>query len=472
MAAPPAASFEALFKPVLGRGNPIRAIGEAADRVSAAENVPVIRLHLGNPSTAQFAETKDAMLKSMASRVSGYGPHPGSPAEREQLAAFFNDAEGVPGHFSGEDAVFFPGATCITKALFHIFDTQSAGKSAVLLSRPGYPVYENQALADGFEVRHYSLDPASGVLSFSGIDAEIAAAAAASVSVRAVVITYPHNPTGKALTEAEAVEVAQQINSINEKHPNILFYNDGVYSATSATSVGYNSFYPHLSEAARLRTVTGVSGAKLASLGGERVGGVATKSPLLRSLLQNAQSQITAGVSVHSIPAFLATTLLFRDQWKAGAGVGGPRASIADFYQQRIAIVASGLGPAVVPRAPGGGMYVYANFTNQLKGKPVPEALRQAVGSATVETGAHLRDLLLAAHKLGGGYLPVATVNGEVFSEAYGVIALRISCVERSLRALELAVVTFQAVLSIVGGVGDCPPPVDFAQARAEMERD
>lgn len=462
-------SFEDGFKAVLLRGNPIREIGAEADRIALSLGIPVVRLHLGNPSTTQFAETKEAMLKSISSRVSGYGPHPGSAAEKQQLADFFNDSEGVPDHFIGEDAIFFPGATLITKALGHIFEGRNSG---ILLSSPGYPVYENQALADGLKVLHYQLDPVSCLVSFESLDSMIRSAASEAINVRAVYITFPHNPTGKALTEAEALTMAGVVNRLNEAYPSLVIYNDSVYSATCAVTIGYNSIYPFLSDAARQRTISGVSGAKLASLGGERVGGVVTKNVLLRTLLTNAQSQMTAGVSVHSIPGFLATTCLFKGQWKAGqATEASPRACIANFYQERISLVARGLGPRVLPFPPGGGMYVYADFAPFLKGKLVPPALQQDVGSATLETGRHLRDLLLHADKLGDGYVPVATVNGEVFGEDASRMTLRISCVERSLKALDYAVNTLRAVLCIVGELKDwdLPPPVDWNIAKNEL---
>jgi len=72
-----ATSFEKLFKPVLCKGNPIREIGFKADSISEISGIPVIRLHLGNPSTPQFPETKAAMIQSVNTRISGYGPHPG-----------------------------------------------------------------------------------------------------------------------------------------------------------------------------------------------------------------------------------------------------------------------------------------------------------------------------------------------------------------------------------------------------------
>lgn len=440
--------FESIFKPVLSKGNPIREIGFEADKITETLGIPVVRLHLGNPSTAQFDQTKNAMIESISTRVSGYGPHPGSPDERGKLADFFNDAEGVPGHFEQQDAIFFPGATLITKSLFHIFAHKPG--STILLSSPGYPVYENQVLADGLCVRFYKFD-SNGLVTFELLDEQISAVVAEGGEVRAIVLTYPHNPTGKALTDNEAQIVANAVNKVNEKYPNIIFYNDSVYSGTCSVQVGYNSFYPYLTDRTRQRVITGVSGAKLASLGGERIGGIATKNPVLRTLLTNAQSQMTAGVSVHSITGFLATTALLTGSWKAGAAAGTFRGIIAEFYQKRINLVASGLGVSVVPQVPQGGMYVYADFTNTLKGKPVPLELRNAVKSDTIESGRHLRDLLLSLHLI--GYVPVATVNGEVFGESQDRITLRISCVEKSLVVLGYAINSFRAVLNLVGGV-------------------
>ena len=295
--------------------------------------------------------------------------------------------------------------------------------------------------------------------------------------VRTIFITYPHNPTGKALNGAEAKQVADMINRINQQFPQIIFYNDSVYNGTCAIETGYNSFYTHLSEPARMRTITGASGAKLASMGGERVGGIATKNPLLRELLANAQSQMSAGVSVHSITGFLATTELMRDQWQAGIHPEMPRAQIANFYQSRIRVIADALheidqiaGSAATPilrQKPAGGMYVYADFTALLKGKKIPEILQNVIGSKTLETGQHLRDLLLFIYKL--NYTPVSTVNGEIFNEDNNKITLRISCVEKNMRALNQAVNTFRGVMQILLGRDFGAKTVDFAQVKEDI---
>jgi len=454
-------AFAAQFKPILRKGNPIREIGKAADTIANRYQVPVIRLHLGNPSTEQFEVTKLAMVDSVLTRQGGYGPHPGSLDEKERLAHFFNDAERLPGHFKGEDAIFFPGATLITKSIIHIFSEQLS--NVILLSKPGYPVYENQALADCHQVEYYRFDE-NGLLDYQELKDLISKhrdASSGETLVRLIFITYPHNPTGKTLNQQEAKQVADVINRIHQAFPNIIFYNDSVYSATCAKEMGYHSFYTYLSDSARLRTITGASGAKLASMGGERIGGIATKNPLLQELLANAQSQMAAGVSVHSISGFLATTELFLGQWMPGIDKEEPRAKIADFYQTRIDIITNALfeidqltglqKTPMVKQKPVGGMYLYADFTKQVKGKAVPEILRNEIGSDTIETGEHWRNLLLNMHRV--SYIPVSTVNGEIFGEEPNKITLRISCVERDLNNLALAVNTFKGAFQLLLGI-------------------
>lgn len=467
--------FEEMFKPILRKGNPIREIGQAADHISTYANVPVIRLHLGNPSTEQFEATKEAMVQSVLTRPGGYGPHPGSEQEKARLADFFNDAEGLPNHFQGEDAVFFPGATLITKSIIHLFN--HVPNSVILLSKPGYPVYENQAYADHCGVGHYYFDE-NGLITYEVLERLIIKHGneKGETNVRAIFITYPHNPTGKALSKDEAKKTADVINRINARYPTIIFYNDSVYSATCAVQTGYNSFYTYLSENARLRTITGASGAKLASMGGERIGGIATKHPLLRELLANAQSQMTAGVSVHSISGFLATTQLFKGQWQPGIDSSKPRAQIADFYQSRIDIMASALNEIdrvagsltpIVKQKPVGGMYLYADFTALLKGRTIPPLLQNAVGSNTITTGQHWRDFLLNMHKL--NYVPVSTVNGEIFGEQDHKITLRLSCVERNVCALNYAVNTIKGAIQVLLGLEMGANPVDLLRVKDDI---
>jgi aspartate/methionine/tyrosine aminotransferase len=214
-------------------------------------------------------------------------------------------------------------------------------------------------------------------------------------------------------------------------------------------------------------------------MGGERIGGIATKNSLLRELLANAQSQMTAGVSVHSISGFLATTQMLKDQWKAGIASTMPRAQIADFYQSRINIIADALKEIdektrstsiapIIRQKPLGGMYVYADFTTLLKGKKIPTILQSYIGSETIETGKHFRDLLLSIYKL--GYVPVSTVNGEIFGEESHKITLRISCVERNLNALKYAVNTFRGAVQLLTGIELGASAIDFVKFREEVK--
>jgi len=372
------------------------------------------------------------------------------------LAEFFNDQEGVPSEFSCEDVLFFPGATLITKALCHIFS--NVGTAAVLFSKPGYPVYENQCLADGLNVGHYELD-SRRIATFEMLNAAVERTG----GVRLVVLTYPHNPTGKALDVEEAKLVANAVNRLNEKYQDLLFYNDCVYSATCSVDFGYNSRYQYLTDSAKQMTISGHSGAKLASMGGERLGGIATKNKLLLRLMANAQSQMTAGVSVHAIPGFLATTILFRNQWGPGAALGKSRAVIADYYQQRIKIVAEALPKEVLSNLPGGGMYVYADFTALLKGRAVPSVCVEDVGSVTLESDRNLCDLLLSVHRL--GLIPVSTVPGSDFGDDPQRITLRISCVERNIHILKYAVSTIKALMQIL--LANDPESADSVAAAA-----
>ena len=158
------------------------------------------------------------------------------------------------------------------------------------------------------------------------------------------------------------------------------------------------------------------------------MGGVATKCKLLLRLMANAQSQMTAGVSVHAIPGFLATTVLFRNQWSPGAALGKSRAVISDYYQQRIKIVAEALPKEVLSSHPGGAMYVYADFTTLLRGRAVPSVCVGDVGSVTLESGQNLCALLLSVFRL--GLIPVSTVPGSDFGDDPQRITLRISCVD------------------------------------------
>ena len=423
------------------RPNPIRAIGDLADKIERDDEVKVIRLHLGNPGTNQEPEISSLMIESVKARTAGYGPHHGALSNRDRLAKVFNDMIGVENYFQGQDVSFAPGATVITAALM---TSLLAPGDGVLLSKPGYPPYATQVdLLHGQQI-DYVLN-ADGLLTYDELKQGIDESGG---RVKLVVITYPHNPTGKALSDAEARQVADAINRINHEYPEIFFYDDAVYSATTDPEIGHNDFFRYLSDAARMQTIVGLSGAKSVSMAGERAGGLACKNEKLMRALMDSLSALVAGGNVHAEEGFISGMEMMHGQYAPSKyNAESVRHKIGRFYQERRKIIAEAFAEFedVDATYPAGSMYVYVRFAPFMKGKRVPEPVRDVVGSDTFETDAQVVKYFLSLHKL--GLTPIATVPGEAFNDDPAAMAIRISAVSRDLDIIKEAVKSFQSAL-------------------------
>jgi hypothetical protein len=96
-------------------------------------------------------------------------------------------------------------------------------------------------------------------------------------------------------------------------------------------------------------------------------------------------------------------------------------------------------------------MYVWVSFADVLKGKAVPTAVRDLVGSETIQTGQHLMKFLLSLHRL--GFTPISVCDGEVFGAPSEAISVRISCVDRNLANMTLAMNSLKGSVGLLTGI-------------------
>lgn len=451
------------LNPAFAEGNPIRAIGKEADKIQNETGIHVLNFHLGNPTTSQAGEIVSATKRSVETRPAGYGPHHGTKNDRKALAAAFNDMEEVPEHFDWEDVSFAPGATSITEYL--IDNRVIENGDGVLISTPGYGPYFSQTASHRGEAIEYQFDK-NGLIDFEHIKEKIDGFQEnTGKTARLLIINYPHNPTGKTLSAEEAKAVAETANKLAETYPELAFYNDAIYNATITPTLGYNSFYPHLSDEAKQRTVIGISGAKMTSQGGERIGGFACKNPDLMQGLCNALSIKNAGVNVHAEAGFAKALESLKGTFRASEyDPQNERHRIATYYSLRRQLVITAINsinnhfesPIIQAQDTGGSMFIWADMS-ALKGSPVPESMLNVVGSETIETGEHLKNFMLNLHKI--GYLPVSICHGEVFKGDADNLAIRISCVDKDLEKFTYFSESFKGAMQTLTGKDLGIPP-------------
>lgn len=442
---------------VLLTANPIRGIGELADELEKTARVPIIRLHLGNPGTDKEENVIQAEINSIQARQAGYAPHNGDDNDREALAMFLADAENVPpGHFKMANVALSPGATAITACLF-VARLLNAG-DGILLSNPGYPTYVRQVELLGGEPLFYGMDK-DGLPNYDMLKKLITAFEATGKKIRVLVLTYPHNPTGHTLNIATAKKLAEIVSRIAEEHPEIVFYNDAVYNATVSPSLGYHGFYQFLSPTAKESTITGISGAKMTAQGAERIGGVGSINPSIMRGTLSALSFLMAGSNTHSSKGLVTAMKFLQGTFQPAEPSLNPRHKIAEYYGARRQLVANTIaeinqklnGNFIKGHDTGGSMYVWAEFGDLLKGKPVPMEMRKFVGSDTIETGEHFMRLLLSLHQI--GLTPFSVCDGEIFGASAESISVRISCVDRNMNNMQQAMHSLKSALEILTSV-------------------
>jgi alanine-synthesizing transaminase len=158
----------------------------------------LLDLTLSNPTRAGLSYPRD-LLAGLADPASlDYAPAPfGLPAAREAVAAEYA-RRGIP---IGADRIVLTASTSEAYSLLFKLLCEPGG-SSVLTPVPSYPLFEHLTRLDGVEQRRYALEY-HGVWT---IDRESLDGAWAD-GTRAVLAVTPNNPTGAALTAADADEL-------------------------------------------------------------------------------------------------------------------------------------------------------------------------------------------------------------------------------------------------------------------------
>lgn len=167
-----------------------------------ASGKPSVDLTESNPTRCGLPYPESSILEALADpRGLLYEPVPrGLPAAREAVAAYL--AAEVPGAApcSPDDLVL---SASTSEAYGWLMKLLCEHGDQVLVPRPSYPLFDFLAGLEGVTLVPYSLRrEGRWRVDFESL------AAAAGPRTRAVIVVHPNNPTGSALTVAEADELA------------------------------------------------------------------------------------------------------------------------------------------------------------------------------------------------------------------------------------------------------------------------
>lgn len=175
---------------------------------------------------ARAAEIQDALQHSCGGSTGAYSHSQGLPLLRQHVAQFIQERDG--GVVAADPELIFltnGASSAIHMMLQAIISTDPNVKTGVMIPIPQYPIYSATLdLLQGHAVGYYLDEEAGWALSLEELERSYQQAVADNVTVAAMVLINPGNPTGQVLTPENVRTVVQ----FCAKH-NLVLMADEVY---------------------------------------------------------------------------------------------------------------------------------------------------------------------------------------------------------------------------------------------------
>jgi arginine:pyruvate transaminase len=326
----------------------------AVERADRGEEI--FLLSIGDPDFDTPAPIREAAVRALATGRTHYAPGAGEPKLRAAIAAAAAPSFGGP--VDPERVTVFPGAQA---ALFAAAQCLLEPGDEVITSDPAYVTYEGVIGAAGATMRSVPLRPERR---FHLDPDELGSAI--TPSTRALLLNFPHNPTGAVLTQAEAAGVAE----LCHRHDLILISDEVYASLCHAGGSSAPASLPGMAD----RTVVISSLSKSHAMTGWRCGW-SIAPPGLAAHLERLTRCMFFGVAQFVQDAAVA----------ALESAGSDAAALRAEYIRRAQVVVGGLAgaPGLLARPPEAGMYVFADIRGTgLSGWQFAEGLLAETGVA------------------------------------------------------------------------------------------
>ncbi len=253
----------------------ISGIRKFYNKVVKVENS--ISLTLGEPDFKIPKEVKDAMKQAIDEDKTTYTSNEGIFELRKEISNYLSDM----------DIKFLPEEICLTvggsEGLLDTFTAVLNPGDKVLIPSIAYPAYESCVKIVGGDVINYSLKEDLS------IDFESLRESIKNHKPKAIVISYPSNPTGRVLTKKECEELHNIL--MDEE---LLIISDEMYSSIVFEEYHTISKYEDLKD--RLILIGGFS--KMFSMTGIRVGYVCAEKWLLQNIVKVHQYNVSCAPSI------------------------------------------------------------------------------------------------------------------------------------------------------------------------------
>lgn len=242
-----------------------------------------ISLTLGQPDFAVPEKIRDAMIDAINSGKTGYTSNAGIVQLRREIGKFLKKYN--MNYDENEICITVGGSEGIASVLRTIID---AGDK-ILIPDPGYPAYENCIKLCGGKPLYYNFNK-----DFS-INIEDLKKTIKEYKPKAIVLSFPSNPTGAVLSEDDSKKIHDII-----KNNDITAVSDEIYS-----ELCFDKYYSPAQSSDIKNKVILVGGfSKMFSMTGLRVGYVCADKYIIDNLVKVHQYNVSCAPSISQWGAY------------------------------------------------------------------------------------------------------------------------------------------------------------------------
>lgn len=238
-----------------------------------------ISLTLGQPDFPVPISIKSAMIRAIENNKTEYTANAGIYELRKEISSYL---------YRSFDIHYSPDEICITtggsEGLFSVFNALINEGDEVLIPNPAYPAYESILKIMGAKISYYDMndDFSINVLKLKDV-------LASNDNIKAIILSYPSNPTGAILSNENKKELYEIL-----KAKNILIITDEIYSSLCYEE--YNSISQFQDLKDRVVLISGFS--KMFSMTGLRIGYVCSNVTLMKEILKIHQYNVSCATSI------------------------------------------------------------------------------------------------------------------------------------------------------------------------------
>lgn len=238
-----------------------------------------ISLTLGQPDFPVPISIKNAMIKAIENNKTEYTANEGIYELRKEISNYLYKAFDI--HYNPEEVCITTGGS---EGLFSVFNALINEGDEVLIPNPAYPAYESILKIMGAKISYYDMneDFSINVLKLKDI-------LASNDNIKAIILSYPSNPTGAILSNENKKELYEIL-----KTKNMLIITDEIYS--SLCYEDYNSISQFQDLKDRIVLISGFS--KMFSMTGLRIGYVCSNAALMKEILKVHQYNVSCATSI------------------------------------------------------------------------------------------------------------------------------------------------------------------------------